>query len=356
MLAGRAGDRKSSTIELAHALARKCLPANAFIPHCFSPETLFDEFYEPHLGRPDKIWIVDDANIIMTDWCKTANGERNATRFLSLYDCGPLSESYRRNKTETDPETRRTVPETCTSILLGATFNIARFQGQQIRAGLARRFLYYVADSHGRVIVRPKALETPVLYHLFCKLNNLNGEIDFSPEAANVWENFQNQNRATHDQTDRLQEAELSRLSSAPMQALKIAMLFECARAAKIGSSNVLAIQEGTLIQAISHVEECMRGARFLEGLADRASIVSKAEVLLAMIQQNFPPQPPGKTIYLTRSQITAKYAPHSGRAGALTPEDLYVRIIPYLMNEGVAQRVLKQGKLEVYAFKATQG
>jgi hypothetical protein len=337
-------------------LARKCLPGNAFIPHCFSPETLFDEYYEPHGGRPDKIWIVDDANIIMTDWCKTANGERNATRFLSLYDCGPLSESYRRNKTETDAETRRTVSETSTSILLGATFNIARFQGQQIRAGLARRFLYYIADSHGRVIVRPKALETQDLYHLFCKLNNLYGEIDFSPEAASAWENFQNQNRATRDQTDRLQEAELSRLSSAPMQTLKIAMLFECASAAKIGSSNIIAIRESTLTKAISHVEECMRGARFLEDFADRASIANKAEVLLATIQQNFPPQPPGETIYLTRSQITAKYAPHSGRAGALTPEDLYVRIIPYLTNERVAQRVVKQGKLEVYAFKATQG
>jgi hypothetical protein len=355
MLAGRAGDRKSSTINLAHVLARRCLPANAFIPQCFSPETLFDEYYELHAGRPDKIWIVDDANIIMTDWCKTGNGERNATRFLTLYDCGPLSESYRRNKTETDPETRRTVPETSTSILFGATFNIARFQGHQIRAGLARRFLYYVAEAHGRVIVRPKVMETPHLYDLFCTLNNLDGEIDFSPDAAEVWEKFQNQNRKTHDETDRMQDAELSRLSSAPMQTLKIAMLFECARAAKIESLTVAPIQQSTLEKAIAHVEECMRGARFLESLADRASIASKAEVLLAMIQQSAHPQPPGETIYLTRSQITSKYAPHSGRAGALTPEDLYQRIIPYLISQGVAQRVVKKGKLEVYAFKVTQ-
>jgi hypothetical protein len=78
--------------------------------------------------------------------------------------------------------------------------------------------------------------------------------------------------------------------------------------------------------------------------------------------QAILPPQvwgdgyPEGVRQRAAEKQITAKYAPHSGRLGALTPEDLYLRIIPYLIKERVALRVLKQGKLEVYAFQAVQG
>jgi hypothetical protein len=76
MLAGKAGDRKSSTIDLYHALARLSLPEEAFIPMSFSPETLFDEYDVESGGLPDKLWIVDDANIVLTDWEKNVNGER----------------------------------------------------------------------------------------------------------------------------------------------------------------------------------------------------------------------------------------------------------------------------------------
>ena len=63
------------------------------------------------------------------------------------------------------------------------------------------------------------------------------------------------------------------------MQTLKIAMLFECARAAKIGSCAVIAIQENTLKQAILHAEECMRGAKFSKGAEGYARISRGAKL-----------------------------------------------------------------------------
>jgi hypothetical protein len=153
MLAGAAGDRKSSTIKLAEELAKSSLlPPETFIPLSFSPETLFDEYDT----RPDKLWIVDDANIVLTDWNKTANGERVGARFLELYDCCKLSESFRRNKKH-GAGPRRLITETSTSLLFGATFNAACFQGQgeQIRKGMSRRFLFYVGDGHGAYSLAP---------------------------------------------------------------------------------------------------------------------------------------------------------------------------------------------------------
>lgn len=88
-------------------MARECLPIEAFLPLGFSPESLFDEYDTGCGGRPDKILIADDANVILTDWHRSGNGERNATRFLSLYDCKALSESYRLNRREGDVNTQR---------------------------------------------------------------------------------------------------------------------------------------------------------------------------------------------------------------------------------------------------------
>src|SRR2546430_8822070 len=150
MLAGKPGDRKSAAIDQAEVIASACLPENAFLPKSFAPETLFDEYDAQCGGRQDKLWIVDDANATLRDWEKTLNGERNATRFLELYDCKHLSESFRRNITKNNPNTRRYIPITSTSLVFGATFNVACFQGQAVREGLARRFTYYVADRHGR--------------------------------------------------------------------------------------------------------------------------------------------------------------------------------------------------------------
>lgn len=240
MLAGKPGDRKSSVIMLAFRLAKLLLPINAFLPKSFSPEAMFDAYAEECNGRPDKLWIVDDANGTLTDWLKSVNGERVATRFLELYDCTGLSESFRRNKTETEEgKATREVPETSTSLVFGATFNIACFQGQNVRGGMARRFLFYVAERHGRLIVRPSGVDSSELERLANRLRPLAeraaGPMDFTPEADALWTDYQRMNREESNSIDSLHEAELARLSSAPMQTLHVAMIFEACRWAARG-------------------------------------------------------------------------------------------------------------------------
>jgi hypothetical protein len=96
MLAGKPGDRKSSVILLAEMLAWRVLEdESAFLPKEFSPETLFDEFE----AQPDKIWIVDDANSVLTDFRKSQNGERVSSRILDLHDCKYMSDNYRATRT-----------------------------------------------------------------------------------------------------------------------------------------------------------------------------------------------------------------------------------------------------------------
>ena len=361
MLAGKPGDRKSAAIDQAEVIARACLPANALLPKSFSPETLFDEYDPESGGRQDKFWPVDDANATLRDWEKTVNGERNATRFLELYDCKGLSESFRRNKTKKDPNSRRHIPITSTSLCFGATFNVACFQGQAVREGLARRFLYYVADGHGRLIIQPERQQLENLVPLFEWLSVLVGKLDFSPKALKLWESHQRENRRQKDQTDSLAELELSRLNSAPMQALSVAIIFEACRSAKT-RSHPTNLSETSLQLAIDHVEQCLIAARFLDSIANRATIDSKAEVLLETIRRDAFTQPilpwtqgNSDTIYLTRSDITARYAHNSKRNGALTPDDLYMRLIPRLIRQGTAMLVKKSGKLELYAFRKEQ-
>jgi hypothetical protein len=353
MLAGKPGDRKSAAIDQAAVIARACLPDNAFLPKSFSPETLFDEYDERSGGRPDKLWLVDDANATLRDWEKTANGERNATRFLELYDCKGLSESFRRNKTKSEPNSKRYIQVTSTSLCFGATFNVACFQGQAIREGLARRFIYYVADQHGRLIVRPKYQQAgrEQLQTQFGWLSLLVRELDFSQDALMLWKDYQTDNRDQIKNTDRLAELEISRLSSAPMQALSVAIIFEACRAA-LTRSHPSDLSKASLELAIAHIEQCLAGARFLDSIANRATFEAKAEVLLANIQHDYRDQSESNAIYLTRSEITRKYAPHSIRPGALNPDDLYQQIIPRLIRQGSAKLTKKEGKLEVYAFK----
>ena len=355
MLAGKPGDRKSSVILTAERLARECLPGNAFLPAAFSPEALFGEYAEEDGGRPDKLWIADDANATLKDWQKTVNGERNATRFLELYDCKPLSESFQRNRKENaDGQARRTIDETSTSLLFGATFNIAAFQGQEVRAGMARRFLYYVAERHGRLIVRPGNGDAEAFGRLvesFRRLLEPTGEMDFSAEAAGVWESYQHANRATIFNLDASREAELSRLSSAPMQTLSVAMVFEACRWAKNGGSWTGLIHADTLKLAAKHMGACLEAAERLDCVAHRAELRQDAEILLARVRHDFPTA--SGFHFAGRSELTKRYCANSGRPGAWKPDDLYLRFIPALERLGEARLIRKEGKREVFAFCA---
>jgi hypothetical protein len=352
ILVGKPGDRKSSTIELPEQIARKCLPQAAFLPKAFSPETLLDEYDTETGGQPDKLLIADDANAILTDWHRSGNGERNAVRFLELYDCKPLSESYRRNRKDGEVNTqRRYIPFTSTSVVFGATFNISRFRNQAIQAGLQRRFLYYVAEDLGRTILYPqnKPKEFEILLNQFARLSKLSGPLKFSPEARELFDSFQRENRKRHNESNPFDEALLSRLASAPTSTLKVSMIFEACRSAYAGSNN-LVIQEPTLRLAIDHVEECSVAAGHLETIADRQNTVNDAEVLLATIRSEYLASTKNGAITLSRTELTRRFAANSNRG--LTVEDLYLRLVPHLIQIGEAKALPKEGKLERYAFR----
>jgi hypothetical protein len=351
MLAGPPGDRKSSAIELAQKIAKECLPANVFLPENFSPEALFDEYDTQKSGRPDKLWMCDDANITLTDWRQTSNGERVASRFLRLYDCGELTENFRRNKEKDKPVTRRIIKQTSTSIIFGATFNVACFQGQAIRAGLARRFLYYVAEGHGRLIEIPKDNEIGDLAEMFSRLNGLSASMDFTPEAEKLWRDYQQDNRSRHQELDIRNEAEAARLASEPIQPLKVAMIFEACVCAKQCSKLAL-ISEKVLRLAIEHITHNLRSANFLDSVAERATVHDNSEILLAKIRKDFQARSRNGTLLVTRSEITGTYAHHSARQGAWSPNDIFLKFIPELVRQGDAQLYEKKGKAETYAFR----
>lgn len=356
LICGKPGDRKSTTIRLAAALARACLPDNAFIPASFSPESLFDEYDEGSGGRQDKLWIVDDANSVLTDWQKTQNGERNATRFLELYDCGLLTESFRRNKKESSTgSARRAIAETSTSIVFGGTFNVACFQGQTVRAGMARRFLYYVAERRGCDIFEaprhdPVAFEA--LSSSFSRSLEISGEMSFSDDARRVWLEYQAQNRVAMDEANPLAEDVISRLASAPAQTLAVAMIFEAAMWAKRGGKWSGVLSQEALDCAISHVAECLEAAGWLDGIAHRVSIAENAEVIFERILHDFANNRREQSIYVSRSDLTSAYCHDSGRRNALRPHDLYNRLIPALVRQGKAILAVKNGKRELYAFR----
>lgn len=329
LICGKPGDRKSTTIRLAAVLARKCLADSTFIPENFSPESLFDEYDESRGGQPDKLWLLDDANPVLTDWQKSSNGERNATRFLRLYDCSEQTETYRRNKKESaDGEARRVIRETSTSIIFGATFNIACFQGQSVRAGMARRFLYYVADRRSRTIFKAARRDDAALDFLAQQFEGclgIEGEMTFTDDAEELWLAYQQTNRDQMDAADLLAEDLIGRLASAPAQTLAVAMIFEAAMWAKRGGEWRSAVSSEALSYAIAHVEESLKAASWLDAVAHRATIAEDAELIFEKIVHDFADQRQGGSVYVSRSDLTRTYCHDSGRRGALKPHELTI-------------------------------
>ena len=94
-----------------------------------------------------------------------------------------------------------------------------------------------------------------------------------------------------------------------------------------------------------------MKAAEFIDGYGARKVAQEQAEVILAIVRLEFRAARPG-TIYVTRSELTRRFCPHAGRRSAMTPNDLYLQIIPELERQGEVIQVLKRGKFEVYAFR----
>lgn len=346
---GKPGDRKSSAIKSARKLARLLLPANAFLPTNISTEALFDEYYEAAGGRPDKFWVCDDANVVLANWKNSSHGERVSAQFLRLFDCMDLGESFERNRKKAEGKAKRVVEETSTSILFGATFNAAAFQGTQIKQGMSRRFLYYAGDGQGRLLVLPNLIEFHPTVDIFKPLLVFRGAMKLSEEAYRRWENYQKDNRQRLDNLDPSQEALANRLNTCPTWVLKIAMLFEACITVSYGDTEAYEISDESLRLTIEHIEENLRSAEYVDKAIEQRTITQEAEIILAVIRQEFQAQADG-TIYASRSQLTRRFCSH-GRGQSLKVDDLYLKFIPALESIGVAKLVVEKGNLKIYAF-----
>jgi hypothetical protein len=357
MLAGKPGDRKSSAINLAEIIARKVLDKKRLLPDSLSVEALFDEYHEESGGCPDQLLIADDANPFLGLMQKSNYGERVGEWLLRLHDCKGLSESFRRNKSGENSAPKRFILETSTSIVFGATFNVCQFHGHEIRSGLQRRFNYYLAERHGRFLVMPvkgNHLELAVVTERLAKLVNLPcTECQFAPEAAELWASFQRQNRQQLEATNL--ESQLARLNGQPTHVLKLAMLFQVSLWAETSGEFTGLIELPTLETAISHSKHCIASAQALDAIGNRAAIEADADVLLARIQCDFSGRKANGAIQLTRTELTSKYAHHSGRRGAWKPDDLFLRFIPDLVRRGKAKEVPRPGKQSAFTFKAEE-
>lgn len=358
MLAGKPGDRKSSAINLAERVGRIVIEPKHFLPDAMSSEAMFDEYDEERGGAPDKILIADDANPFLGMLQKSNYGERVGQRLLNLYDCKGLGEAFRRNKDTGEGNVRRFISQTSTSMVLGATLNICQFQGHEIRSGLQRRFLYYLAEKHGRFIPIPASVDQMDLGEVCTRLAKLTKsqgvEFQFTPDANELWTQFQVRNRELlqRDGLDSTQIAGLSRLNGHPNHVLKIAMVFQASVWAENDSAPTGLIEATILKSAIEHTELCLAAAQALDSIANRAQIQQDADVLLARIAVDFAERAVKGTIQLTRTDLTGRYAHHSGRKGALSPDELYLRLIPDLVRRGKAWEIPRSAKQPAFAFK----
>jgi len=357
MLVGKPGDRKTSAISRARSIARSILPEIALLPTSFSPESMFDEFDSDRGGRPDKLWIQGEANTVLSDWKNSSNGERVASRILDLYDCASLSENFRRNARNSGDSTRRHIAETSTSIVFGATFQSAFFQGTNVRNGMERRFLFYIAYQYGRTLIRPSLGDIQafnLLADRFGSLLNLSGPMDFSPEAATIWQEIQLRNRQEITAADVFDEAECSRLSGVPSYIIKVSIVFQASRWAMTGVGDCSVIEPDILTSARDHVYAHVEALRAGAILGKRSETQMDAESVLARIRTKFPSI--NGSIYVSRTQLTECFCKNPNRPNGIDTKDLYSRIIPFLINQGQAQRgpedALSSNRREIYVFR----
>jgi hypothetical protein len=227
----------------------------------------------------------------------------------------------------------------------------------EVKDGLRRRVCYYVSEKHARQIDWPEEQDsracTEVIQTL-SKLLLLSGRVTLSDSAKALWSKIQTDNRREIESItsiDHASEAHGSMLSESPAKILKRAMIFEVCRWAKDTSRNWKQIQADTLELAAEHERYCLLANQLLDTIGARAETRNLADTILAKIRTGFTAE--NGWIFLSRSQLTAKFAPNPGRRGEMTPERLYTVILPDLIHRHLARLERKQGKLEVYAFPA---
>ena len=117
-----------------------------------------------------------------------------ALKILALYECPPWVGNYLKHK-EREGKAIQEIPETSTSILIGATPASARFSALETRDGMRWRFSYYTSERFGRMIAWPLAYDSHELTEFsraLEALKDLKGEMRLQrPEAFELWKQLQ---------------------------------------------------------------------------------------------------------------------------------------------------------------------
>ncbi len=351
MVVARPGERKSSTVQIAQEIASRLLAENSFVWGVGSEQALFKTYQ----ANPDKIWIISEGNPMLANWAHDAAGKQVAKRMLDLYDCQKWNQNYIRQEEE-NGKASETITETSTSFLIATTFNSARFNGLETRDGMRRRTSYYVSEGLARIIHWPAENpdEKNALITGLQPLVALSGEMELSADAMELWKAIQDDNRARIKNVhgfDQAAEALGTTLSESPSKILKRAMLFEICRWLTDSRRDWTTIQADTLQISANHEAFCIHSSTVLDTIGMRAEVRNEADILLAKIRTDFTNKITDGWISLTRSDITSKFASHSNRPSALTPDRIYLHIIPDLSKRGLAKQESKSGKREVFAF-----
>ena len=130
-------------------------------------------------------------------------------------------------------------------------------------------------------------------------------------------------------------------------------MIFELARWVNNPARDWKSIQPDTLQIAADHYHACHAASLYLEQEIDREDIDNKAQVIIDTIRSGALGSPgPDGHYAIPRSLLTYRFAPHSGRPGAITPNELYDKIILQPKTLGLALGPFKAGRKKLYAFK----
>ncbi|MEO5717425.1 MAG: hypothetical protein ABIR29_02510 [Chthoniobacterales bacterium] len=352
------GFRKSTSINLVENIGRALLSYDAFLEGAASEQALFRLFQ----ANTDRLLVEDEGNTLLSNWASDAAGKQVAKRFLRLYDCGPWTQTYMRQADENNGNASMRIDGTSTSLLVGTTYNNARFNGLETRDGMRRRVNYYLSERMARMIYWPADCDGAAFSKVvdgFRPLLDLEGT--FQPLAGgtlNLWKELQEANRSQIQNiagVDSASEAYGSALAEEGAKTLKFAMIFQICRWAFGSVKDWQVIQASTLQLATDHGRYCLHASQRLDLIGRRAEIREAADAILATVRCEQAMRAKDGVIEMTKSELTHRFAANPSRRGAMTPSRLYGEIMLDLSGRGLAKLVRQAGKLQVYQFRVEQ-
>jgi hypothetical protein len=310
--------------------------------------------------QSDKLLIEEEGNTLLSNWASDAAGKIVAKRFLKLYDCKAWTQTYMRQAEENGDAVQR-IEETSTSLIVGTTYNNCRFHALETRDGMRRRVNYYLSEKYARTIYWPPDFDSADFLRVvesFRPLLEIEGEMQLSADAKRLWYDLQDSNRVEIQSIvgiDAASEAYGCALAEENAKVLKVSMIFEACRWAANTSRNLHTIQADTLKLAAEHVHHSINASCQLDSIGRRAEIREEADAILATIRVEFRHKARRRTIELSKTILTHRFAANPSRRGAMTPARLYNEILPDLEKRGLATSLPRDGKLRVYQFSVEE-